>query len=314
MCGPRDQYSQHQSFFRLARMAKIKNKVDAELNETLAALLLPISSRMLAGGLGFGELVRAAKQAYLRAAIAYLTSADSRVSASHLSVLTGLTRKEVTALLREMQGAPASGRGEAKEQRARRVLRGWRLDPRFCDNDGTPATLPLRGNRKSFSMLVKLYGGDVTPNSVLRELERLRAVSYSGSRGLRLRSTRVGGKTTEHMAELARLFPDFANAVSPECPPDGRPLFFGFRDSVVDSLDQAALFQRTFSNRALAMLQGVHQWLVSQDQNRPISTGQGGKRVHVGIGVYLVQRSDGIKQSRSRGKADAVVARPRRLR
>jgi len=269
---------------------------------------------MLMGGLGIGELVRAAKQAYLRAAIAHLASADSRVSASHLSVLTGLTRKEVTVLLREMHGGPASGRGEAKEQRARRVLRGWRLDPRFCDNDGAPATLPLRGNRKSFSMLVKLYGGDVTPNSVLRELERLKVVSFSSSRGLRLRSTRVGGKSTEHMTELARLFPDFANTVSPECPPDGRPLFFGFKDSVVDSLDQAALFQRTFSNRAVAMLQGVHQWLVSQDQSKQIYAGRGGKRVRVGIGVYLIQRSDGVTQNGARGKAQASLARPRRMR
>jgi len=295
-------------------MAKIKKEVDVELNETLAALLLPISSRMLIGGLGIGELVRAAKQAYLRAAIAHLASADSRVSASHLSVLTGLTRKEVTVLLREMHGGPAPGRGEAKEQRARRVLRGWRLDPRFCDNDGAPATLPLRGNRKSFSMLVKLYGGDVTPNSVLRELERLKVVSFSRSRGLRIRSTRVGGKSTEHMTELARMFPDFANTVSPECPPEGRPLFFGFKDSVVDSLDQAALFQRTFSNRAVAMLQGVHQWLVSQDQSKPIDAGRGGKRVRVGIGVYLIQRSDGVTQNRARGKAQASLARPRRMR
>jgi len=295
-------------------MAKIKNEVDAEVNETLAALLLPISSRMLAGGLGIGELVRAAKQAYLAAAVAHLASAGSRVSASHLSVLTGLTRKEVTALLKEMHGGPASGRGEAKEQRARRVLRGWRVDPRFCDSDGAPATLPLRGNRKSFSMLVKLYGGDVTPNSVLKELERLRVVSFSRSRGLRLRSTRVGGKSTEHMTELARFFPDFANTVSPERPRDGRPLFFGFRDSAVDSLDQAALFQRTFSNRALAMLQGVNQWLVSQDQSRPINSGQGRKRVHVGIGVYLVQRSDDVTQNRARGKVNAGVARPRRVR
>jgi hypothetical protein len=293
-------------------MAKIKKEFDAELSATLIALLLPISSRMLAGGLGIGELVRAAKQAYIRAAMAHLASAESRVSASHLSVLTGLTRKEVTMLLREMHGGPTSGRSEAKEQRARRVLRGWRLDPRFCDNGGAPATLPLRGGRKSFSMLVKLYGGDVTPNSVLRELERLKVVSFSRSRGLRLRSARVGGKSTEHMTELARLFPDFANTVSPECLPDGRPLFFGFRDSVVDSLDQAALFQRTFSNRAVAMLQGVQQWLVSQDQNRPINAKHGGKRVHVGIGVYLVQRSDGVTQSRVKGKADASVARPRR--
>ena len=287
-------------------MLKSQNDSDARLNETLIALLIPICRRMLEDGLGTGDLVRAAKQAFLRSAVNYVTSAGSRVSVSHLSVLTGLTRKEITSLLGEIEGAPGRGRGEMKEQKARRVLRGWRLDPRFCHNDGTPADLSLRGDRKSFAALVKLYGGDVTPNSVLRELERLRAVSLSRSGRLRLRSVNVGVKSTEHMTELARLFPDFANTVSPERTSSGRPLFFGFRDSVVDSVDQAAKFQQTFSNRALAMLQGVQQWLVSQDQSRPTETTAAGKRVQVGIGVYLVQRPDEANPRRTKRRPKRV--------
>ena len=286
-------------------MAKVQKGVDSDLNETLVGLLLPISSRMLAGGLGIQDLIRAAKLAYVRAAVDYLTLEGSRVSASHLSVVTGLTRKEITMLLKEAETAPTALRSQAKEQRARRVLRGWRVDPRFCDNDGAPAYLPLRGDRKSFSALVKLYGGDVTPNSVLRELERLKAVSFRKSRGLRLRSVDVAGKSTDHMTELARLFPDFANAVSPESAPDGRPLFFGFKDSVVDSLDLAAKFQQTFSNRALAMLQGIQQWQVSQEQNRPMKSDTRTKRVHVGIGVYLMQRSEEVDTSRTKEKPAA---------
>jgi Family of unknown function (DUF6502) len=290
-------------------MPKSTKRSDAHLNKVLIALLLPICRRMVAGGLGISDLVRAAKQSYLRAAIDYVTSAGSRVSVSHLSVVTGLTRKEVSTLLDELDGVLPAKRGEAKEQRAKRVLRGWQLDPRFCNHDGTPATLPLRGERKSFSALVKLYGGDVTPNSVLRELERLNAVKFSKSHGLRLLSTRAAGKSTEHMVELARLFPDFANSVSPEHPLNGHPLFFGYKDSVVDSADQAAKFQRTFSDRALAMLQGVQQWAISQNQSRPIKSGVGSKRVHVGIGVYLVQRSEDISQNRSTGKASAAARR-----
>ena len=257
-------------------------------------------------GLGIGDLVRAAKQAYIRAAISYLTSQGSRVSASHLSVVTGLTRKEITGLLKEARGNQLTAGGEPKEQRVRRVLRGWRLDPRFCDNDGAPASLPLRGEKKSFSALVKLYGGDVTPNSVLRELERLRAVSFSKSHGLRLRSTGVGGKSTENLTDLARLFPDFANTVSPERPSVGRPLFFSFKDSAIDSLDQAAKFQQTFSNRALAMLQGVQEWLASQQQNRPLKPIAGAKQVRVGIGVYLIQRPADVNNMRPKERAASL--------
>ena len=266
---------------------------------------------MLKGGLGIGDLIRAGKQAYLRAAIAHVTAAGSRVSASHLSVVTGLTRKEITALLNELEGAPIGRRGESKDQRARRVLRGWKLDPRFCGNNGEPARLPLRGDRRSFAALVKIYGGDVTPNSVLKELERMKAVTFSRSRGLRLRSAKVGAKSIEHMADLARLFPDFAKTVSPECPIAGRPLFFGFRDAVVDSSDQAAKFQQTFSNRAAAMLQGVQQWLVSQHQTRRLEPIAGNERWRVGIGVYLVQGGDATNRVRIKPGSKSVGQPPR---
>ena len=90
-------------------------------------------------------------------------------------------------------------------------------------------------------------------------------------------------------------------------------LFFGFKDSVVDSLDQAAKFQQTFSNRALAMLQGVQQWLASQEQNRPLKSNARTKRVHVGIGVYLMQRSGEIDSSRPK-KMPSQSARVARVK
>jgi hypothetical protein len=259
---------------------------------------------MLKGGLDIGDLIRAAKKAYVCAAIAYVAPAGVRVNASRLSVITGLTRKEVTAIVNEIKGVPTARLREVKEHRALRVLRGWKLDPRFCNNKGEPAWLPLRGEPRSFSALVREYGGDVTPNSVLKELERIDAVTFNRSRGLHLRSTRLRGKSTEYLMDLARLFPDFANTVSPQHASSDRPLFLGFKDSVVDSLDQAARFQRTFSNRAAVMLQGVDQWVASQRQSGTKSAVRENKR-RVGIGVYLVQ-GDG-----SSGRTSAKTRRGR---
>ena len=271
---------------------------------------------MLVGGLGIGDLVRAAKQAYVRAAIGYLTSQGSRVSASHLSVLTGLTRKEITALLKEAKGnrQPAAG-GEAKEQRARRVLRGWRLDPRFCDNDGAPASLPLRGRSKILFGAREIVWGRCYSEFCSARVGAVESSQLQQVAWLAASFYRVGGKSTEHLTDLARLFPDFANTVSPERPSVGRPLFFSFKDSAIDSLDQAAKFQRTFSNRALAMLQGVQEWLVSQEQNRPLKPIAGAKQVHVGIGVYLIQRSEDVNTYSSQGKpAQSPSASRRRMR
>ena len=284
----------------------------AELSEKLVTLLLPIGRLMIKGGLGVGDLIRAGKKAYIRAAIACATPPGMRINASRLSVITGLTRKEVTAILNELKGAPTARSGEFKEQRALRVLRGWKLDPRFCDNRGEPARLPLRGDRQSFSALVREYGGDVTPNSVLKELERMNVVTFNRAHRLRLRSIRIRDKSTEHIADLARLFPDFANTVGSNCADSSRPLFFGFRESVVDSSDEAVRFQRTFSHRAAVLLQGVEQWIDGQNQARWIKSATGKEECRVGIGVYLVQGRPDCAPSVATARGRRQSARMRR--
>jgi hypothetical protein len=270
----------------LARRAKNK---DAELGETLVSLLLPIGRLMLKGGLGVADFVRAGKEAYVRAAIAYVMPPTARLNVSRLSVVTGLTRKEVATILNGIRGVEAARHVEFKQQRALRVLQGWKLDPRFCTKGGRPSVLPLRGDRRSFGALVRIYGGDVTPNSVLKELERIDAVTFDGYQRVRLRSSRLGAKSIDHMAELARLFPDFAYTVSSQHAKIGRPIYFGFKDSFVDSPGEAAKFQRSFSNRAVIMLQGVEQWVASQNKTRQPKSDFGPEKCRVGIGVYLVQ-------------------------
>jgi hypothetical protein len=244
---------------------------------------------MLESGFGIGDLIEAAKRAYLRAAIAQEFPRGSRINASRLSVRTGLTRKEVSALIHQIAGKRPIPEGNLKGQRALRVLRGWLIDPRFSDAKGEPARLCLRGDRHSFSLLVKLYSGDVTPNSVLKELERMKVVTLTKAGELRLRRERVRPQSTENLLELARLFSDFAKAVSQRRSSPELPLFFGFRDTLVGSSNQASRFQRTFSNRAAVLLSGVEQWLASQTPLPPTEPPES-QRCRVGIGVYLVRQ------------------------
>ncbi len=294
-------------------MGRTAKTHDVELSETLVNLLLPIGRLMLNGRLGIADLVRAGKEAYVRAAIAYAIPSASRINVSSLSVVTGLTRKEVAAILNEIKGVATAPRIEFKEQRALRVLQGWKFDPRFCNKKGKPSALPLRGDRRSFSALVKIYGGDVTPNSVLRELERMNAVVFDSYQRVRFRSPRLRAKSTEHIADLARLFPDFAYTVSSQHAKIGRPIFFAFKDSFVDSPDQAAKFQRSFSNRAAVMLQGLEQWIASQNKIRQVKSSGRSERHRVGIGVYLVQGNGdpSLSQLKARVRSGGQPTRPR---
>ena len=271
-------------------MRRRQKTCEPDLSETLTALLTPIGKLMLQNGLGVGDLIQAAKQAYVRAAIAQGEPRGRRVNASQLSVMTGLTRKEISALVSKLMGVKGSRVAEIREQRVLRVLRGWSIDRRFCNPKGKPRRLPIRGERRSFTELVRLYGGDVTPNSVLRELERMKLVAFDKAGELHMRPVRTRTKSAQVLSDLARLFPDFANTVTEQRRSTVPTLFFGFRDSIVSSSDQAALFHRTFSRRATAVLQGVDQWIAIQSQGRSDKSAAGrGNKYRVGIGVYLVQ-------------------------
>ena len=93
---------------------------------------------------------------------------------SRIAVLTGIPRGEVGEILRR----PEEYRAEPERgvQRAERVLQGWWKDADFCDPNGEPAKLPLRGPRRSFAALVKRYAGDPRVLTLLKELLRVKAV------------------------------------------------------------------------------------------------------------------------------------------
>ena len=150
------------------------------MSETLKAavlravlrLLHPLVRLLLEAGVGVGEFHQLAKLAYVRAA--QDTTPGASPNFSRISVLTGIPRGEVAEILRRPEeGPPEAERGA---QRAERVLHGWWNDTDYCDDNGEPLKLPLRGSRRSFSTLVKRYAGDPRVLTLLRELLRVKAV------------------------------------------------------------------------------------------------------------------------------------------
>ena len=214
---------------------------------------------------------------------------DSRVNISRLSVVTGMTRKEVSALLKDTSSYRGAITRRIGQQRALRVLGGWLGDPRFQKRNGQPGELPYRTGNKSFALLVKSYGGDVTPKSVLRELERMEIVEVLETGELRLRTSRSRATAEVHykLSELARLFEDFALAAI-ESGPNAEGQSFFFKDSTVSSPADAAYFMRRFSRRAAAYVEDFEQWTAGRGSVRARSPQEA---VRVGLGVYLL-RSD----------------------
>lgn len=226
-----------------------------------------------------------------------------------------MTRKEVSILLkdaRDHRSVVARTRGE---QRALRVLRGWLTDPRFQNRSGHADTLPYRGSTKSFVHVVKLYGGDVTPKSVQRELERMGLIDATRAGGLRLCAARKRSSMEAYqLSDLARLFEDFAFAIVRPKPNSEAPSFFGFKDCTVPSRSDAAIFMRRFSQRAAALLEHFQEWSVGRESKA--SASQKKDAVRVGLGVYLL-RSDSAMGPDAPSNAGRPAARrplPKRYR
>lgn len=282
-------------------------KTDRRIEDSLLQLLLPVSRLLVYGGIGIDELIYAAKGAYLLAAMQAVGQQDGRVNISRLSVATGMTRKEVSALLNDASSYREAITKRIGQQRALRVLRGWLADPRFQKNNGQPDELPYRGGKKSFAMLVKIYGGDVTPKSVLRELERVEIVEVMETGWLKLRASRSRAAAEVHykLSDLAKLFDDFAlAAIGPG--PNAQEQTFFFKDSIVSSAADAAYFMRRFSRRAAAYVEDFERWTAGRE---PIKSRHANEAIRVGLGVYLLQ-SDQLSSSRKRGNSAAPAKVP----
>jgi len=269
----------------------------ADAIQLLSVMLLPIASLMLRNGFGAGELVGAAKHASVQAALTEVIAPGSRVNVSRLSVATGLTRKEIATLLGRSTETKPLRSTPTLEQRAWRVLQGWHTDPKYRETSGRLAALPFVGKQKTFSALVRRYGGDVTPLSVLRELERIKVIAKTRSGSLRLHARALNSRSLvmQQIAELARVFRDFAMTVTAR--ESDSQKFFGFKDAMIPSLDQAALFHRTFSERGVILLESFEQWLKSQSRLVGKSIRTSKSRVRVGIGVYLLQDTSRLAAS-----------------
>lgn len=137
--------------------------------------MLPPLIRLLLGlGISAPEFAATCKRIYVQAAAERLARNTKRVNRSRIAIVTGLTRAEVTRLLKPR--AQAETTPDSHLHRADRVLNGWFTDPEFALRNRRPRDLPLKGSRGSFEALVKRYSGDIPPRAMLDELRAMSAV------------------------------------------------------------------------------------------------------------------------------------------
>jgi len=284
------------------------------LSSALERLLQPLVQLMIRNGIAHGGFAEIAKRVYVRVAADEERIAGRKQTVSRMSILTGLTRKEVARLLK-LPAEPSEDTA-ARYNRAARVITGWIRDDRFTDGEGNPLALSLEGEGRSFAALVKAFSGDVPPRAILDELERVGAVMRNAKglvqlkvRGylpqageaekLQILGSDVAGliSTIRHNLDLQRredaaaggaALPAEASDKTREAPFFQRKVFYdNLRGDALGALRQLTAEQ---GQQLLEMLDG---WMAQHDLDEyPDPKAEGGHRAGIGIYYFEEGRTD----------------------
>ncbi len=147
-------------------------------DEVLAAALLmagPVVRLLIAHGVDHPRFAAALKRVFIDEARADLERREQKVTHTALSLLAGLQRRDVKALLDAPDGAALPPKARSLTLPMQAVAR-WGSDSQFLDAEGMPLPLPMRSSDRSeatFEQLTDLVSKDVHPPALLEEMVRL---------------------------------------------------------------------------------------------------------------------------------------------
>jgi hypothetical protein len=154
------------------------NPPDAtSLFSAVRRLLRPLVRILLDRGVAFERFADLAREVYVDVAESEFRIPGRKQTVSRVSVLTGLSRKEVVRV--QSSATPEDDEAAASYNRAARVVTGWIQDHPMEGTSSGAAPLPVDGPG-SFAELVRRYSGDMPVRAVLDELMRVDAVRMRG--------------------------------------------------------------------------------------------------------------------------------------
>jgi hypothetical protein len=156
------------------------DNVKTAFSISLRRLLRPLVKIMLREGITYSHFASIAQMAFVDSAARDFVDKGMKSSSSSVCALTGMSQQEVKLALLEHERFEASELLEVSNPFAR-VLHGWHNDRDYVGPYGFPVDLPFVGSPLSFTLLTARHASGVSPQVVLKELQRIDAVTEVGS-------------------------------------------------------------------------------------------------------------------------------------
>jgi len=266
------------------------------LSSAVLRLLRPLIRILLRKGVSYGTFADWAKWIYVDVALKEFTIKGRKQTTSRVSVLTGLSRKEV----KRMQEIPRPDDSERDERynRAARVIAAWRREREFLNADGKPSALSITGPWATFSEIVRRFSGDVPVRAILDELLRIGAVEQTDNGKISLLAKAYIPEISE-ADKLHILGTDVAHLISTiDHNLDTKSKKAHLQRKVAyDNLPDEILpeFRKLSAQRAQNLLEQLDEWLAQHDRDvNPKVQGTG--RSLAGLGIYYFEEPFPIEE------------------
>jgi len=265
---------------------------DAKTSATAALRLLirPIARIMLRAGVNWRAFADVCKATYVEVATEDFGIRSRPTNISRVSILTGMTRKEVRRLRTLLQDENPEVIDRMNS--ATRILTGWYQDDEYLDKDGQPAPLSPIGETRSFEALCRKYSGDVAATTMLKELKHVGAVSETtdGTLMAKKRYYMPALMDPEQMLRSGSVLEDIAYTVAYNLnrkPED--PSHFERRATNTKIPAKAVPeFHEFVQKEGQAFLELVDAWLTDHEATHDDDK----ETVQLGLGAYWIQRQE----------------------
>jgi len=267
-----------------------ENKSIRILHAAMLRLLRPLVLLLIKNGVSYKTFADMTKWLFYDVAKKEFTITGRKQTLARISVLTGLSRKDV----RHLAELPPPTENDPGEQynRGARVISGWCRDKRCLDKRGRPRTIPITGGAGSFDDLVKRYSGDMPTRAMLDELTRIGVVKVTSRNRVRLLQEALIPNTDDGLKfnilgkDVGLLISTIGHNLDPAA---GSPFFQ--RKVSYNNLPEETLakIRETAGQKATALLDAMDTHLSARDRDVNVRV-KGTGRYEAGIGIYYFEK------------------------
>lgn len=242
-------------------------------------------------GMTWMEFADLSKSMFVQAATDEYGINGRPTNISRVSILTGISRKEVKRQ-RDLISIEAPAK-PGKTTDATRVLSGWHQDPVYLDAKSNPRPIPENGSAPSFETLCQNYGGDIPMHAMLKELLKTKAVERrpDGYLGAISRFYQPAVHDDENLRWAVQMIRDLVETMNNNVFLDGThvPRFGRKAENERIPTSEIPAFRQHLTLQGQKFLEEIDDWLTAHVASEVTATTE---CVRIGVGMFAIEELD----------------------